>query len=302
MKKVFLSMLAVAALAACSNDDNNVNDGPVPIRLGSGIDMEVVSKAPINPDENGTTTFTASIVGWEGETQPTLTTPAAWTNSIDVKASTQKQAVTWKEGTEYYNQDETVNTYMIAWHPTGTLEGTRVTFTNNGTQDAMLSQVISGNKETTEAPVLNFAHKSAQIFFKVKTDETEFTDGELSYLTSISVKNVKVVTGFDLSTMTTVNSEATTVNVPVTTNLTIKNEVADAGDGIMIVPEGNEITIDVVAAGVTYENQKVELLPSGNIEAGKSYIVTLTFTRERIVVMATVEEWVKGGDAGIDLI
>ena len=310
MKKILLPVLAAALLAGCAKEENAGN-GPVPIRLGSGIDMEVTSKAPINPVENGTQTFIASIVAWEAQSQPDYSTATTWTNELTVKASTNKQAVAWNNGSEYYNSDENYETYMLAWHPAGTLNGSKVTFTdgNNGTKDAMITQVVNRNKTTgeTNIPVLNFEHKSAQILFKVKTDETEFPEGEITPLTSITIKNVKVVTGFDLSTspFSAIYSEnAINVKVPVTSNLTITNEAKNAGEGVMIAPEGNTLTLDVVAGGVAYSNQNVKLIEDENIEAGKSYIVTLTFTRQGIQVEATVKAWEPGNGEGtnIDLI
>ena len=309
MKKILLPVLAAALLAGCAKEGSNpANNGPVPIRLGSGIGMEVTSKAPINPTENGTATFPATIVGWESATTPDYSTATTWQNSLTVKASTNEQAVTWTDGTEYYNSNEAIETYMLAWHPEGSLSGSTVTFTNgnDGSKDAMITQVVNRNKNTgnTDIPTLNFEHKSAQVLFKVKTDEEEYTGGEITPLTSITIKNVKTVTGFDLSTSpfsAIYSTSPTNVNVPVTSNLTIKNEVQDAGEGVMIAPEGNSITLDVVAGNVTYPDQVVKLIENGNIEEGKSYIVTLTFTRQGIQVQATVKAWEPGNGSGTDI-
>lgn len=302
MKKVFLSMLALAALSACSNDDNNVNDGPVPIRLGSGIDMEVVSKAPIDPAKN--TQFTASIVGWEAEQEPTSFTGESkeWQTTITTTASVDaKDVPTWGT-TQFYNQDEDINTYMIAWHPEGTLTGTNVSFENDGTKDAMVAEVVSGNKETTTDPVLDFKHLSAQIVFKVKTENEDVV---VSDLQSITINNVNVVTGINLADYSATSTQKN-VSVSISENLVINStEAVVAGDGVMITPDRKNITITVVADNVTYENQAVTL-SSANIEAGKSYIITLTFKRQGITVDAKVQAWQPGnqtGDEGnVDLI
>ena len=301
MKKILLPVLAAALLAGCAKEGSNpANNGPVPIRLGSGIGMEVTSKAPIDPAENSQ--FTASIVGWEGESAPTAYTGAArtWQTTITTTASEEATDVPTWGTTQFYNQDENVNTYMIAWHPEGTLadDATTVSFENDGTKDAMIAQMVSGNKNTTTDPVLAFTHASAQIIFKV---QTENKDVQVNNLQSITIKDVKVITGFDLSDYSAINSTTEKdVNVAIDLAGTIGHEEAiEAGDGVMIAPDRREITIDVQADDITYANQKVTL-SSATIEAGKSYIITLTFKRQGITVDAKVEAWQPGTQTGTD--
>lgn len=300
MKKILLPVLAAALLAGCAKEENAGN-GPVPIRLGSGIDMEVTSKAPIDPAKSST--FTASIVGWEGENAPTsyIGSTKAWQTTITTTASTTAVDVPTWGTTQFYNQDESINTYMVAWHPVGTLadDAATVSFTNDGTRDAMIAQMVSGNKETTEDPVLAFTHASAQIIFKVKTENE---DVQVNNLQSITINNVKVITGFNLSDYSAISS-TTEQNVNVVINLNgqkINHETAiEAGEGVMIAPDRKDITINVTADDITYENQAVTL-SSANIEAGKSYVITLTFKRQGITVDATVQAWVPGSQTGDD--
>lgn len=299
MKKILLPVLAAALLAGCAKEENAGN-GPVPIRLGSGIDMEVTSKAPIDPAKSST--FTASIVGWEGENAPAsyIGSAKAWQTTITTTASTTAVDVPTWGTTQFYNQDESINTYMVAWHPMGTLanDAATVSFTNDGNQDAMIAQMVSGNKETTEDPVLAFTHASAQIIFKVKTENK---DVQVNNLQSINIKDVNVITGFDLSNYSAISSKAEQgVNVAIKNGLTFNHETAiEVGDGVMIAPDRKEITIDVKADNILYNDQKVTL-SSTNIEAGKSYVITLTFKRQGITVDATVQAWVPGSQTGDD--
>lgn len=302
MKKILLPVLAAALLAGCAKEGSNpANNGPVPIRLGSGIGMEVTSKAPIDPAKESS--FTASIVGWEGESEPSAYTrnARAWQTTITTTASTSAVDVPTWGTTQFYNQNEKVNTYMIAWHPKGTLadNATTVSFTNDGTQDAMIAQMVSGNKNTTTDPVLEFRHASAQIIFKVQTENAEV---QVNNLQSITINDVNVITGFDLSDYSAIAS-TTEQDVHVTIDLKgqkINNTTAiEAGEGVMIAPDRKDITIDVKADDILYDNQAVTL-SSTNIEAGKSYIITLTFKRQGITVDATVEAWQPGSQTGND--
>ena len=96
---------------------------------------------------------------------------------------------------------------MIAWHPAGTLadDAATVSFTNDGTQDAMIAQMVSGNKNTETDPVLAFTHASAQIIFMVQTENAEV---QVNKLQSITINDVKVITGFDLSDYSAIASAA----------------------------------------------------------------------------------------------
>ena len=159
-----------------------------------------------------------------------------------------------------------------------------------------------GNKETTTDPVLDFKHLSAQIVFKVKTENEDVV---VSDLQSITINNVNVVTGINLADYSATSTQKS-VSVPISESLVINStEAVVAGDGVMITPDRKDITITVVADNVTYENQAVTL-SSANIEAGKSYIITLTFKRQGITVDAKVQAWQPGnqtGDEGdVDLI
>lgn len=302
MKKILLPVLAAALLAGCAKEGSNpANNGPVPIRLGSGIGMEVTSKAPIDPAKNSS--FTASIVGWEGENAPSayIGSTKAWQTTITTTASTSVVNVPTWGTTQFYNQNEKVNTYMIAWHPEGTLadDAATVSFENDGTKDAMIAQMVSGNKNTTTDPVLEFTHASAQIIFKVQTENAEV---QVNNLQSITINDVNVITGFDLSDYSAIPSAtAQDVNVAIDLNgQKINNTTAiEAGEGVMIAPDRKDITIDVKADDILYDNQAVTL-SSRNIEAGKSYIITLTFKRQGITVDATVEAWQPGSQTGND--
>ena len=143
MKKVFLSMLAVAALAACSNDDNNVTDNDlVPIRLGAGVDIEVTSKAPVIPGPSATQVV-AGIYRADEKVSTTLTFTPTSTSPVEATLGT-----AWF----YPNDGSTVN--MYAWHPNEEvpLEGEDVTFTTkDGTIDVMYA-TASGTKENTIYP------------------------------------------------------------------------------------------------------------------------------------------------------
>ncbi len=306
MKKIILSMLALAALAGCSKseeDSQGGNGGPeglVPIRLGSGVAM--VTKAPVTD----ATSFTAGIAGWENTATEDFSGNPTWNTTIQTvpptpaepegdDAGAQEMDVTWT-AQKYYNADEGTTTYMKAWYPAGTLSGTTVIFENTeASVDVLLAPVVSGTKLTKDAPdkVLAFAHQTAQINFKVQAG-----DGlaENTTLRSITIRDAQLPTGFDLTKEiadAVTYAEAADLAVPGITadDITIGETAEAAGSPVMIKPiTGKTFSIDVVTSGATYSNQTVTVT-SENIEAGTAYDVTLTFGQGGIKLKATVAPW-----------
>lgn len=313
MKKIILSMLALAALAGCSKSEedsqggNGGPDGLVPIRLGSGVAM--VTKAVLGTEGEP---FTAGIAGWENTAtedyagnptwsttiQTTVAAPVAPTEPEGDATGAQGADVTWTDQ-KYYNADENTTTYMKAWYPAGTHDETTkttVTFENtDASVDVLLAPVVSGTKLTKDAPdkVLAFAHQTAQINFKVQAGAG--LDGS-TILRSITIRDAQLPTGFDL---TQTGADAVTyataadLAVPGITEdaVTIGETAEAAGSPVMIKPiTGKTFSIDVVTSNATYSNQTVTVT-SENIEAGTAYEVTLTFSQGGIKLKATVAPW-----------
>lgn len=294
--RILLSFLAAGVLfSGCSkNESGDPSDGGrAAIRLGSGVAM--VSKAPVTEG----TSFTAGIAGWENDEAETYAAAPLWNTSIQTTANAEEgQNVTWNKQ-QYYNADENTTTYMKAWHPAGTFDETdktKVTFENtDGSVDALLAPVVSGTKLTKDDPdkVLAFAHRTAQINFKVQAGTGLAAN---TTLRSIKIKDAQLPTGFDLTKEiadAVTYAEAADLTVPGITAdaITIAETATSAGSAVMIKPiAGNTFSIDVETSDATYTGQKVTV-NGENIEAGTAYDVTLTFGQGGITLKATVTAW-----------
>lgn len=291
--RILLSFLAAGVLlSGCSKSESGdpSDGGRAAIRLGSGV--ATVSKAPVIDG----TQFTAGIAGWENTATETYAAAPLWNTTIQTTANaTTAQAVTWTD-TQYYNADEGTTTYMKAWHPAGTLSGTSVTFSNtDGSVDALLAPVVSGTKNNKDGKVLAFAHRTAQINFKVKAGTGLAANTKLR---SIKIKDAQLPTGFDLAKEITA---ADAVTYATAADLTVPGITADAttisgtetsvGNPVMIKPiSGNTFSIDVETNNATYTGQTVTVTGT-NVEAGTAYDVTLTFGQSGITLKATVTAW-----------
>ena len=306
MKKSIISLLAAAALMGCATDENKegaIDNGLVPIQLSAGMGIGVSSKAPINPDSNPLMTFTAGVAGWEAEAAaPDYATEAmTWVSTAaNIEASTTAKSVTLNP-TQYYNADANIDTYIRAWYPEGTVDETAktVTFENtDGSVDAMLAVTVNGNKGDKGTPLtLAFEHQTAQLNFVVKAGEGLATGTTIE---AIKVKGISLPTGFDLAAYTTTSTPvaAEGLAVPNIGSKEITEAGVAAGDAVMIMPQtGNTVTIDVVTSGAEFPNQTFTV-DTENIEAGKNYTVTLTFSQSGISLNATVAEWIAEEGSG----
>lgn len=296
MKRTFTLLLGLAVLAGCSKEgtENNSDNGAlVPIELGAGVN--VISRAAI---AQGNAVTDAGIAGWEAgkEGTPDYSGKAKWNTNISTTASTTPQSVTWTEQ-QYYNSDEETTTYMKAWYPGGTFdtETNRVTFENtDGSVDALLAPIVSGNKKNKVSSPLAFEHKTSQIRFLVKKG-TGLADG--TTIESITIKDAQLPTGFDLTKENDADGAVTYAgaeDLRVACNdheITNTNAGDKVGEAVMIKPIASKtFEVDIKTNNATYQNQTVTVTTDA-VQAGYAYDITLTFGQAGIELTATVSEW-----------
>ena len=74
-KKYLLFAAAALTLAACSNDDENLNGGPVELRLSSGIEVQEVTRAATDIQNEA---FDANESMKRQRALPVQTIPSLW--------------------------------------------------------------------------------------------------------------------------------------------------------------------------------------------------------------------------------
>lgn len=303
MKKQLIPIFVLSALlAGCSAEEDAGNalpgDAPVPILLGSGLSMDASTKAPINTG----TSFTAGVAGWETKGTPDYTAAPTWGGgdvTIDATASTTPSTVTWNPQ-QYYHADEDMVTYMIAWHPAGTWNAAdnTVTFPNtDGSTDVLWASPIHGTKADKDDPQnLAFEHKTAQLNFQVVAG-TGLAAG--TTVQEITVQGVQVPTGLKIENGTLIAGAAADYAALTGGTDVIGSTAAAVGNPLMIVPtSGNTLTVSVKTNGSAAPLTGTVTLTE-DMQAGKAYTITLTFTQAAIDVTSTVAEWTTGpGGAG----
>ncbi len=289
--------LGLSVLAGCSKEyaGNNDNGALVPIELGAGVN--VISRAVISSGSE----VKAGIAGWEAASAPTYAETPSWGGNNDsevitTKANETAQSVSWTSQRYYAPDGKT--TYMKAWSPAGTFStGNTVSFTNtDGSVDVLLAPVVSGSKTGKVSDPLAFRHMTSQIKFSVKKGEG-LTEG--TKITSITIKNAQLPTGFDLKKGidddgAVTYAAAADLTVPkIDGSQEISNAAAGdpVGDAVMVKPIASKtFTVDITTNNASYANKTVTV-STDQVLAGYAYEITLTFGQAGIELTATVADW-----------
>lgn len=307
MKTFIFSALALGMMASCANTDVEgvVDNGePVAIRLSAGVQQNVVvSRAPIT---GAGAKFKPTILGWEAETTADYTgTPWNASTTEDIAGNASDVSITLNP-VQYYNANEAINTFMKAFYvsdnATVTVDNDKkyiYTFENtDGSKDVLLSNVVSGNKTTTDILNFSFTHPLTQVSFKVVAG-TGLVDG--TTLTSITLKNAALPTGFDFSKEDPLTYEAAKdLAVSNITSTGIGSTAVTAGNPVMIQPI-SDLKLDIVTSTGTFKDVPVVLTDKTTaLLAGTSYTITLTFSQKAITGTASVADWTSG-EGGADV-
>lgn len=305
MKRTIISILALSALVGCSKSgDEPGNQGTAsdktPIVLSAGVPTVSATPRSRAVIENGKgTVFTAGVAGWETAGAVDYTADA-WYTTADITASMTAQPVALA-APQVYHADDNIKTYMKAWYPVGAPAKGKVTFSNpDGTVDALLAGEVVGSKNDNTGKVLNFAHKTTQLKFKVVADVSLAAGTTVN---KITVLNAELPNGFDLTDGTATYGQPAPLDVPgLTTPVEITATATDAGQPVMIKPmTGNTVSLDIETSTATFNGVTAIIDDDTDFKEGKAYTITLTFKQQSLSLTATVAEWETGtGSADVE--
>ena len=317
MKRKWIVLLCAAAVAACSKDSYFESEsgpgGTVPIELSAGMQAHQATKSPIEGDKfpEMTPAFFLTATQGTGDAAPTdWTSPYFSDQAVNSAAD---GTLSWPEGQKQcYPADKTQKLYFYAYTPraasvtAGTqTEAPRINYTIDGGQDIMWTANTQGIKPdgAVADPVqLTFSHRLMQVRFKVAKDESfHIGEGETFAVTSIKIKDTRVVATLDLGTGALVFPEAepkgTLTAYEDPTGVALGDEAAEVPGSVMFEPQ-TIFTCEVTAGGTAYQDVRVTLSGEGAGQAGTGHTVTLTFKQGEISATATIAEWTDGGTSG----
>lgn len=319
MKKLILSLAAVAALASCSQEEGNkapeIAQNGTPIAVSAGIETSVVTKAPVTD-----TKFTDGasdlfrLVAYANATQsaPTDFSTPYFNNSgkgdvnVNSKEGSDSQYQLLPDPAQYYPSNGNY-LYFYAFAPGG--EGVwtftpdasapTATITIDGTQDIMWAKDETGIQKmqgTQSQPALNFTHKLMQVTFKAQADAS-FTGSDK--VTKLTIKGIGKTVTLNPITGTVTFGNEDLLAYDNATGVDIETSAKDIVAGVMFKPT-QKITLDITTAnGNTYQGVEVDFGTTESDKAGYSYEVTLNFKQTMIVPTASITEWKTGTNPDI---
>lgn len=292
MKKLFIIVFATLGMVACTNEEDEPinNQDPVEIKLSAGV-LEVTTKAAVNKGD----AFDAQILKSEstGSYSSALTQSASFSTDGSTTLSTP-----W-----FYSLDATKSSYLIGYSPKDEASKVEkadgiVTFQIDGTQDVMISDEVSGNRDnSTEALKLSFAHKLTQIQFKVALSANLSTVTDMT-ISSIKIKNV--TPEVKLTLPTTVEFAGTAKDLDINEIYTTALNTTAQKSGYTMVPPAASYQIDIVTNKGTFNGVTIQPKTGGFLE-GSAHIVTLTFDNKSISASGEAAEWVTGSEGNITI-
>lgn len=292
MKKLMFAAIACAmALTGCSSEDDcttdnpQVSDPPVEIKISAGI-PGLLSRAPVNTNDNITAPFVASTTNGDYTTN-------AWVSTATFVASPTPTSALSFNPSRYYSPTATSPIYITGYYPAGTLSGKTVTFASNGMEDVMITAQATGTKATATPLSFTFNHLLTQLQFQFKSGAGYPASG--NNVTQIVIRSQKMPATLTLNdgSLTYATASDLTLNgtYPITT------AGATAVDCPM-VKSGEALVIGVTTSdGVVYPDATISL----TTQVGKAHLITFTLTPKEITSTVSVTAWAPGGGGSSSL-
>ena len=288
MKKLILSLAAVAALASCSQEESNnvpeVIPGNVPIIVNAGVGATVESKAAVNGSSFANNTQNAFNLFAFRQAATGDWSANNYFKDLPVDCNAEGEFHTGK----FYPAGGN-NLYFYAYAPGGesyTSNGSTVAFTITGQEDIMYAGEVTGN--ATSQPKLNFTHLLMKVKFKVALDES-MTDQTVT-LSKIAIKSVGTKYDLNLSDGTlAANASQVNDDLTLSANQTVNTgEAQDVAGEIMLSPQTG-FQIEATAGNQTFKTTEGVTIPTPT--AGNEYTITLTFNGVEIIPTVTITPW-----------
>lgn len=293
-KYLFLAAAAMA-FAACSNDDENLANGPVEARISASID--------------GVKTRAAET-SWNAGDQIGISCDGGKTNYTNVLYTISNvNTGSFTSETPIYFQDLEEVTFS-AYYPYAAAGGT-ITKTiaaadqEEETQKKIDYMYASGATASRQSPEVKFTNEGGtDARFKHCMSRLSFTfnqgaDTDLKDMTDFTVSGLKMTGTFDTTDGTASADEtAQAANLKITET---PGESTGYTRSLILFPQsvaGGEFSLSLTLGGQIYQTE-LSIPQSGTaLTKGCSYTYTITVNKTAISVsQATIEDWNNGGSS-----
>lgn len=312
-------MIATVAtmLAACSNDENEMNNGPVEARITAGIDGPATRA--IDQSWSSGNTIGVMVTSAVNSNMTTLYRNVKYM----VGGAGTNGTFTAATGKGIFFQDASETVTFAAYSPyqtsadAATLPKTNGTVTGVNTQDQKTQATqetfdylfASGATASKSNPTVefkdgnNFKHKMARLILVLKTSETDgFTAGQV-FNGTYKLGGLKHNGTFNVTDGTAAATEEAVNDWDITNNYKEDDKSANTRTYTMILyPQatGRALTFSATIADQTYTNATA-IQPA--LAAGTSYTYTITMKKTGLTVSGcTINKWNDGAEGSGDAI
>ena len=286
MKKLFISSLAILAMASCSKNEDLAGQNGKEIKMKAGVTAPV-SRAAIGQDASGK--LTAELTGVQflradGTTADwTTVTAPSFTGTIAVSGAISPSA------TQFYPTDGS-NANIMGYYPaaSGAISGSKIPMTITGAEDVIYAAPVSGSKSSALG-AMTFTHKLTQFTFVAS--RTADLNADVTNV-KISVKDAN--TTFTMAIADgTLAGFSTPAKIDVLTSGTATEAGSAETEGFMLEPGQASVTLTV--SGTGFPEQDITVSPtSGNFLAGSKYKITVQFGAKQVAGTASIGKWNDG--------
>lgn len=325
MKKLILSLAALAALASCSSNEENENLGinnndPVEIKVGRAS-LEATTKAPFEGEISGSNTLEAKVMASRVQNDYTSTNILLNGDGTITFQDNGESAYGFNTNPVYYEGNNPA--YLCGLYPTTgwTSVSTTAQITFDGNDDVMAAPNVTAQKGQA-APTLAFTHKLTKLMIQFKSEDG--APGQWGKVTKMEL--TKALTNVPANTATVTLSNGNTefsgnaitpcyvwndnyrdtkfegqaIELPANAEAAAKNGAYVLCEPI-IATGTSDYTLKVYTENMTAGvDVPINCSTTGDT-AGKEIAVTLTFKSTQITAEATVQDWENGGTASGDV-
>lgn len=288
-------MTAVLSLTACSNDENEVLDGPVAAKVTANIDGVQTRAAGTTWDANDQ--IGISVTSTTGKT--------TGTNVLYTISNTTSGS--FESTKPIYFQDMNEVTFS-AYYPYAETGGTITKTIAAADQEADAQKKIdymfaSGAKAGKSSPEVKFIsdgttdarfkHRMSQVILTFKQGE----DTDLKNMTNFTVSGLKMTGTFNTADGTATATSDAASDLTITETPTASDSYTRS---LILFPQtvsNNKFSLSLTLGGETYSTD-LNIPNSGTaLVSGNKYTYTITVNKTKLTVsQATIADWGNGGE------
>ena len=312
MKKLFISVLAIAGLVACTQEQTLVQQGPAPMEFGGAfVEYATNTRAAEDPSFKTATLEAFDVWAWMDDENGMVLTDE------NVELADGKWGYAniqyWYPGHDYYF--EAVAPMEGNWEYDLAAEQNTIAFTNlDGTEDLLYATAT----QSTQGDDLGKDYEAVKLVFKHLLSKTKFTfkNGFPTDNVSIVVENVEM-TSFEKATYNTVTKTWGDVSGDITlaygdVEETFSDKSTEAAYERLTIPADASKVYTVTYDLYVYQGENLAYTIKGKestvtdvaFEQGKAYNFVATFTPDNVVeggldpieFEVEVEDWVYAGE------